>query len=69
MKVTGIVLIIAGILMLVFTNINFTTEKKIVDLGPVEINQKQNNSIGWPSWVGGVAILAGIGFIVADKKR
>ncbi len=69
MKVTGIVLIIAGILMLVFTNINFTTEKKIVDLGPVEINQKQNNSIGWPSWVGGVAILAGIGFLVADKKR
>lgn len=69
MKVTGIILVIAGILMLVFTNINFTSEKKIVDLGPVEINQKQNNSIGWPSWVGGVAILAGIGFIVADKKK
>ena len=69
MKVTGIVLIIAGILMLVFTNINFTTEKKIVDLGPVEINKKENNSIGWPSWVGGVAILAGIGFIVTDKKK
>lgn len=69
MKVTGIVLIIAGILMLIFTNINFTTEKKVVDLGPIEINKKQNNSIGWPSWVGGVAIIAGIGLIVADKKK
>lgn len=69
MKVTGIVLMIAGVLMLIFTNINFTTEKKVVDIGPLEINKKENNSVGWPSWVGGVGVLVGIALLVGDRKR
>ena len=55
--------------MLIFTNINFTTEKKVVDLGPLQINKKENNSIGWPSWVGGVGILAGVALILTDRRK
>ncbi len=69
MKTAGIVVIIVGILMLVFTNINFTTEKKVVDLGSLEINKKENNSIGWPVWMGGAAILAGIVLVATDRKN
>ena len=69
MKAVGIILIVAGILMLVFTNINFTTEKKVVDLGPLQINKKENNSIGWPSWIGGIAVLAGAGMLIADRRK
>jgi drug/metabolite transporter (DMT)-like permease len=69
MKPLGIILIVVGILMFVFTNINFTTEKKVVDLGPVEVNKKEDKSIGWPIWAGGVAVIAGIVLIVADKRR
>ncbi|HRH58974.1 MAG TPA: hypothetical protein PL045_00265 [Chitinophagaceae bacterium] len=69
MKAFGIILIVAGILMLIFTNINFTTEKKVVDAGPIEINKKENKSIGWPSWAGAVAIIAGAGMVIADKRK
>ena len=69
MRAFGIILIVVGILMLVFTNINFTTEKKIVDAGPIEINKKENKSIGWPTWAGGVAIVAGIAVVVAGRKK
>ncbi len=69
MKTTGIILIIAGILMLVFTNINFTTEKKVADIGPVEINKKENNTVAWPSWVGGVVIAAGAVMFIAGKRK
>ena len=69
MKVAGIILVIAGVLMCIFTSINFTQEKKVVDLGPLEINKKENKSIGWPVYAGiGVGLL-GIGLIVADKKK
>lgn len=68
MRILGIILIVAGILMLVFTNINFTTEKKVADLGPVEINKKENKSIGWPSWAGGIAVVAGIVVLATAKK-
>ena len=43
MKVLGIALVAVGILMLVFRGFSFTQEKKIVDIGPIEINQKQKN--------------------------
>ncbi len=69
MKNAGIVLIIIGILMLIFTNVNFTTEKKVVDLGPLEVNKKEKKSIGWPIWVGGVIIVAGIALVVVDNKK
>ena len=69
MKNAGIVLIIVGILMLIFTNVNFTTEKKVVDLGPLEVNKKEKKSIGWPIWVGGVIIVAGIALVVVDNKK
>jgi hypothetical protein len=69
MKPLGIILIVVGVLMFVFTNVNFTTEKKVVDLGPVEINKKEDKSIGWPIWAGGVAVIAGVVLIVADKRK
>ncbi len=69
MKVLGILLIAAGILMLVFKGFNFTQEKNIVDLGPVEINKKENKSIGWPVYAGVVALGAGILVLVTSNKK
>ncbi|MEO6230091.1 MAG: hypothetical protein ABJB11_07950 [Ferruginibacter sp.] len=69
MKVIGIILIVAGILMLIFRGINFTQEKKIVDIGPLEINKQEKKSVGWPMYAGGIAVVAGIIVLVADKKK
>jgi uncharacterized membrane protein YidH (DUF202 family) len=69
MKTFGIILVVAGILMLVFGNISFTREKKIVDVGPLEINKKEKRTIAWPNYAGGIAILAGVIVLVAGSKK
>jgi hypothetical protein len=69
MKVFGAILIAAGILMLVFGNVSFTTEKKVVDIGPVEINKKEKKTIDWPNYAGGLALVAGIVMVVAGAKK
>jgi uncharacterized membrane protein len=69
MKTFGIILIIAGLAMLVFRGFNVQTERKVVDIGPVEINKKENNWIGWPTYAGAVAIIGGVFLIVAAGKR
>jgi hypothetical protein len=69
MKVTGIILIVAGILMFVFGSISFTHEKKVVDVGPVEINKKEKKTINWPNYAGGIAIAAGVIVLVAGRKK
>ena len=69
MKTLGIVLIIAGIAMIIIRGFSVTTEKNIVDAGPIQINKKENKWIGWPTYVGAVVALAGVVVVATDKKR
>jgi phosphatidylserine synthase len=69
MKVIAGILIVLGIVMILFRGFNVQTEKKVVDIGPVQINKKQNNWIGWPTYAGLVAIGAGVVMLVVNKKQ
>ncbi len=69
MKTIGIVLIVLGLGMLIFRGFSVQTEKKVVDLGPLEVNKKENKWIGWPVYAGGIAIVAGIILVVTDRKK
>jgi hypothetical protein len=69
MKAFGIILIVAGILMLIFRSFSFTKEEKVIDAGPVEINKKENKTIGWPVYAGGIAVAAGVIILVAARKK
>ncbi len=59
MKVLGIVLIVAGIVALVYGGFSYTTTKKDVDMGPLQISHKQNHSVPLPPILGVVGIVAG----------
>lgn len=69
MRIIGIILIVAGILMFVFKGFNLTQKKKLIDLGPLEINKQEKKSVGWPFYAGGIALAAGVILLVADKKK
>ena len=69
MNVVGIILIVGGILMLIFRGFSFTQQKKLVDIGPLEINKQEKKSVGWPLYAGGIALAAGVIILVADKKK
>lgn len=69
MKVLGIILIVIGIAMIVIRQVNFTTEKKVADLGPIEVNKKEHNSIAWPTYAGiGIAV-CGIVVLIAGGRK
>lgn len=69
MKTIGIILVIAGLAMLLFRGISFTTEKKVVDIGPLELNKKERKSVNWPLYAGVVVTLAGAVMIMADRRK
>ena len=68
MKKAGIVLIVIGALMVVFTGFNLITKEKVVDLGPLEINKEEKTPISWSPIVGGVILVAGIAMAASNKK-
>ncbi len=69
MRTTGIILLVAGIIMMAVSGFNFKTEKKVLDIGPLEVNKEESHHVGWPVWVGGVAAVAGIVLIVSGRKK
>lgn len=69
MKTFGLVLIIVGIAMILVKGFSVTTEKKVVDLGPLEVNKKENKWIGWPTYAGAAVIIAGAVMVFTDRKK
>ena len=59
MKILGILLIIAGVVALVYGGISYTTTKKAVDLGPLQVNRKESHTIPLPPVLGVAAIVDG----------
>ena len=68
MKTFGIILIVVGIAMILIRGFSVVTEKKVVDVGPLEVNKKENKWIGWPTYGAAVAIV-GVIMVMSDKKR
>lgn len=69
MKTFGIVLIIVGIAMIVIRGFSVPTEKKVVDLGPLEVTKKENKWIGWPTYAGGIVAVVGVVLVLSDRRR
>ncbi len=69
MKTLGIVLLIIGAIMMVFTGFNIVTKEKVVDLGPLEINKEEKTPIYWSPVTGGVLMAAGILVLVVGKRK
>ena len=69
MKTFGLILIVAGIAMIIIRGFSVTTEKEVVDLGPLEVNKKENKWIGWPTYAGAAVALVGVVMVMADKRK
>ncbi len=63
MKKTGIVIIIIGLLLTIFTAFTFFTREKVVDLGQVEITANKRHHMKWSPLVG-IAVMAVGGVIL-----
>ena len=68
MKTAGIFLLVIGIVMIVYTGFNYVTTEKVVDIGPIKINQEKNHPVQWSPIVGVVLLVGGIVLIARDKK-
>jgi len=69
MKNVGIILIVAGLLMMLITGFNLVTKEKVVDLGPIEINKEKNHPVQLSPIIGGVIIVAGVVVYMTNKNK
>lgn len=67
-NITGIVLIIIGIIMIAYNGFNFVTTEKVVDLGPIKINREKGHPVQWSPIIGVAVLVGGIVIIVRNKN-
>lgn len=69
LAILGAVLIVVGILALVVPYVSFTETRRVVDLGPVKVDAKEQRVIPIPAIAGVVAVMAGLGCVFMARKR
>lgn len=69
MKIAGIIIIVIGLILTIFTAFTFFTKEKVVDIGKIEISRDEPHKLNWSPLIG-IAVM-GIGGVVlwrATKK-
>jgi hypothetical protein len=65
----GIALVVFGIIAIAYHRITYTTEEKILQIGPIEATKKTEKKIPLPPVIGGAALAGGITLIIIGVKR
>jgi len=67
-KTIGILLIIVGSAMLIWTGFTYTRKEKIIDAGPIQVSADREKTVNWPPYLGGILVIGGIVIIAVSKK-
>jgi uncharacterized membrane protein YidH (DUF202 family) len=65
----GIIFAILGVLMIIYTGLNYVTKEKVVDLGSLEINVEKNHPLNWSPAIGVILLIGGVVLIAIDRKK
>jgi len=68
-KILGLVLIVAGALMLAYGSFSYTKEDTALQIGPVSLAVKEKKTVNFPIWVGVAAVVAGGLVLALGGKR
>ena len=65
----GIILIVLGAAMLIWTGFTYTKKEKIIDAGPIQVSADKRKSVNWPPYLGGLLVIGGIVVITTARKN
>jgi uncharacterized membrane protein len=68
-KMTGIVLIILGVLALAYHEFTYTETKKDAQIGSLTIQHNETETVPLPPIIGGVFIAAGVAALFIGNRR
>jgi len=60
---TGIILIMIGVVAFAYQGITYTTREKVVDIGPLQMTAEKTKTLSLPPLVGGIVL-----FVVGSRK-
>jgi uncharacterized membrane protein len=68
-SMVGILLIVLGVIALAYQGITYTTQKKVLDIGPIHATKEEHKTIPLPPVLGGLALVGGVVLVIAGNKQ
>jgi hypothetical protein len=68
-RLLGIVLIILGVVAFAYQGITYTTQEKVLDIGPLKATVEKEKTIPLPPLVGGAALIGGIVLLLVGARK
>ena len=67
--IVGVILIILGVVALAYQGITYTTQEKVVDLGPLKVEAKKEKTIPLPPLLGALLLVGGVVLVAVSARR
>ena len=68
-KITAIVLIVAGVLGLAYGSFSYTKQTHDVKIGPIEMSVQEKETVNVPVWAGVGAITIGAALLLLGGRK
>jgi len=68
-RLLGIALIILGVVAFAYQGITYTTQEKVLDIGPIKATVEKEKTIPLPPLVGGAALIGGIVLLLVGTRK
>jgi hypothetical protein len=65
----GIALIVLGVVSLAYQGITYTTQEKVIDLGPLKATVEKKETIPLPPLLGGLSLVGGIVLLIVGGRK
>ena len=67
--IIGVILIVLGAVALAYQGITYTTQEKVVDLGPLKVEAKKEKTIPLPPLLGALLLVGGVVLVAVSARR
>jgi hypothetical protein len=68
-SLAGLVLLILGVVALAYQGITYTTQKKILDVGPLQATREEKHTVPLPPVLGCLALMGGVVLLATGAKN
>jgi len=65
----GLALVLLGLVAFAYQGITYTTQNKIIDIGPLQATVDQKETIPLPPIAGGLALAGGVGLLIMGIRK
>ena len=67
--IVGVILIVLGAVALAYQGITYTSQEKVVDLGPLKVEAKKEKTIPLPPLLGALLLVGGVVLVAVSARR